>query len=66
MNAVGHILTTGKNEGEMAYSELIKNSGTGKPIPLSEGKDLRHIKRDIKKNNCKELLLLKLFFYCCR
>lgn|GEM_PF-2038687 len=50
----------------MAYSELIKNSGTGKPIPLSEGKDLRHIKRDIKKNNCKELLLLKLFFYCCR
>ena len=44
----------------------IKNSGTGKPIPLSEGKDLRHIKRDIKKNNCKELLLLKLFFYCCR
>ena len=44
----------------------IKNSGTGKPIPLSEGKDLRHIKRDVKKNNCKELLLLKLFFYCCR
>ena len=25
MNAVGHILTTGKKEGEMAYSELIKN-----------------------------------------
>ena len=31
----------------------IKNSGTGKPIPLSEGKDLRHIKVTLRKTTVR-------------
>jgi len=40
----------------------MKNSGTGKPMPLSEGKDLRHIKVTLRKTTVRSCCLYNYSF----